>query len=113
MSDALKKIREAREVHFLTGEKFETDAFSTDFVLLFAFLHDELYEGKRCERGTILVIVEDGTYKLCLNDREAKMKGFVTAPSFTAAFQAAERGLGEGTIDWRPEKARGASKWQR
>jgi len=54
--------------------------------------------------GSLLFFCEDGRWKVMVNDRDADQVAFVTGESFEGAIKAAEKGLTNGTLDWRMSK---------
>jgi len=67
--------------------------------------HDAWDDGQVRQRSTITLFIEDGLFKLCLNDREAESSLFVTADSFDECIKKLEKKLnGSEAPDWRPWK---------
>lgn len=67
-------------------------------------------DGTERETGTLLIFVDDGVFKACLNDRDQQGVGFVTCKSLSAALQAADKALREGKVDWRAARAKGGPR---
>lgn len=76
---------------------------TTNYPAIWEYLTLELYEdGKRRQRSTLMVMVEDGGVKCCLNDRDNARSLWVTAASLEAALAALEIALaGEDGAGWR------------
>lgn len=60
--------------------------------------------------GTILMFTEQGSCKVCLNDRDQGAVAFVTGGDHSDALIAADEALRAGTIDWRPSRAKQARR---
>lgn len=61
-------------------------------------------DGSHRPLPTLTVFVEDGVWKLCLNDRAEGEIAFTAGATLTDALNALERGLRDGTLDWRKPK---------
>ncbi len=73
--------------------------------VLWEYLSSEQWEdGSARLTSTLLVFVEEGRVKVCLNDRAAQRKGWVTGVTPEAAFTALEASLAAGNIEWRMDK---------
>lgn len=64
-------------------------------------------DGASRETGTVTLFFEEGLLKACLNDRDSGSSAFISARTFTSLFQAMEKGLLAGSLEWRQ---RGAGK---
>jgi hypothetical protein len=64
-------------------------------------------DGTTRSTGTILIFFEQGSFKLCLNDRDAAQSAFISARTLTEAFLKAEEAVGTGTGDWRSKGPKG------
>lgn len=77
---------------------------------LWSHLADEQYEdGSPRERSTLMVFVEDGLVKLCLNDRDQNRTAWISALTLQEAMGALEKGLAGGRLDWRVKRPQGGS----
>jgi len=56
------------------------------------------------EPGTLLLTTKDGKWSLRLKDPSSKVYAFVVSDSLDEALAVVERGLGDGSLDWRPDK---------
>jgi hypothetical protein len=75
------------------------------FPLLADFLTLTMWpDGSSRALGTALAFVEGDTVKVCLNDKDAGLVCFVSAPTWEQAWLAAEGALEEGRGDWRASK---------
>ena len=70
-------------------------------------------DGQERVTGTILIFVEDGRVKLCLNDRDGDCVAFVSGLTFEEALSSANEGLEGDTLDWRRSKRSGGQKGRR
>jgi hypothetical protein len=61
-------------------------------------------DGAVRETTTILLFVEAGAWKACINDRAEGMVAFVAAGGPRTLLERVEKGLVEGTLDWRPQR---------
>ena len=64
----------------------------------------EWEEGETRETGTILIFVEEGRVKACLNDRDQGLVAFTSGVSVEDVFKSADKGLLADTLDWRPSR---------
>lgn len=84
--------------------KHETsdEAFAKKFPTLLEFLTTAEWEdGTARETSTLTVFIEDGAFKVAVNDRDLKQSIYLTGKTLQDALGAAERALGGGTADWR------------
>lgn len=96
----------------VTGGEFATlfsdDEFVRVYTHLFHFLADTKWDdGGARETATLLLFFDAGRLKGALKDRAASRVAFVTADSVAGLLMTLERGLGEDSLEWRPE-----SKWK-
>jgi len=69
---------------------------------VWAYLADTKYaDGQPRATATLMVIVESGVVKVCLNDRDNDRSAWVSGRSFQEALEALEVGLVGGRTDWR------------
>jgi len=72
---------------------------------LHAFLTEMLWDdNKKRITGTILLFCEDGLWKARLNDRDAKVTGWVSGESYEGLMEGVDRAIGNGSIQWRADK---------
>lgn len=62
-------------------------------------------DGATRRTATLLVMVDEGTLKACLNDRDAERSLWVTGGTFQGLLAAIEERLKEGTGEWRKNQA--------
>jgi len=62
-------------------------------------------DGSPRQTSTLLIFVEEGLCKVCINDRALQRKAWMTGKTPDAAFVALDAALGAGNIEWRPDKA--------
>lgn len=79
----------------------EQDSFRGLYPCLYGFLADLRETTGWQKTGTITVFVENGHYKICLNDRPEKRSAFVTGSTLAATLRAAESGIQSNTVPWR------------
>lgn len=86
-------------------------AFVDDYPALAEYMTLNHWDnGDARETATLLIFVEDGRFKACVNDREESRSGWVSADGFRSLLEAVEKGLREGTIDWRRRGGVGRGK---
>jgi len=107
MSEALRKLRESKKSRRTQAEGFEDSDFTAEHPLLFALLSCEALAGKAVKRGSVTFVVEDGNWKCVVNDKEANEVAFVSGPTFLETLLCVEKGLNEGTLDWRRQREAG------
>lgn len=61
-------------------------------------------EGGTRKTSTLLLFVDAGTLKACLNDRSVGRAAFVSANSLRGLLDALEAGLMEDALEWRSSK---------
>lgn len=77
-------------------------AFRAKFPALVEFLTELAFEdGTPREPSTLLTFIEDGVWKLCLNDRALGRTLWVSGDTFTSTVESMERSLEDGTGCWR------------
>ena len=70
--------------------------------VLTAYLVDHEYaDGSARQVATLLVFTEDGSWKVCLNDRSQGRSAWCSGPSVREALMSLERALTDGTASWR------------
>ena len=78
---------------------------------LWEFLTVERWEDEATRTtGTLLMFCEDGKVKLCLNDRDQDLVGFVTGSTLEEVLKVAEKSLVDDTVDWRKSRRQGGGK---
>jgi hypothetical protein len=79
--------------------------FEKDWPYLAAFLKDVTWDdGTLRETGTMLIFVQEGYLKCCLNDRALDRSCFLCAPTLDVLFDLCETGLESDKLDWRAKK---------
>lgn len=58
-------------------------------------------DGTPRETSTLLVFIDGGKWKCCVNDRDVPRSAFVTADTLATLLVAVEKGLREDSLDWR------------
>jgi len=62
-----------------------------------------------------MLIVEDGKWKACVNDRDNSRSAWLEAPTFNDLCARLELGIGSGSLDWRQTKkpvSNGFGNWK-
>jgi len=79
-----------------------------DFPEFYEHLTATAYEdGGARVTSTLLIFVDNGVLKLCLNDRDNGRSAFFTATDLMSAIHAMESALRENTVDWRSKRQSG------
>jgi hypothetical protein len=80
-----------------------TDEVLRDLPSLASFLCDVTWEdGSDRVPGTVLLFVQDGRIKACLNDKASSRVCFLTAQTVLDVLHAADEAVDSGHADWRP-----------
>lgn len=79
------------------------------FKSLYASLHEFLTEhewddGKSRKTGTVMILVEDGWWKLWVHDRDGKASAWFTGNCLDDVMSAVEDALDAGSVAWRPDR---------
>lgn len=75
---------------------------------LWEFLtHRQWDDGTPRQPGSVTVFYEDGVWKACLNDRDAGLVAFRTAPTPIELAVSLEGALARDTLEWRRSTAQG------
>ncbi len=86
-------------------------AFERALPALWEYLTLRTYDdGSPRQAATLLVFVEDGTWKVCLSDREAQRSAWAAAETFQSALSALEASVASGAVQWRtarPQQGKG------
>lgn len=70
------------------------------------YLSLDLVEGKPRQTATLLVFVESGRWRACVNDRDSESSFFRSSESFLGLLESLESALSNGTADWRARPQR-------
>lgn len=70
----------------------------------------EWEDGKERETASLTVFFGEGLLKACISDKDAGLVAFVSGESLEGLLQALERGLAEGTLDWRRQREAGGGR---
>ena len=101
MAQFVKRAEQARDAA-KTGERASDAAFRARYPALYEWLSlDQYDDGQPRETATLLVFLDDGAFKVCLNDRDQGRSLWATGGSFDASLQALEAFLATGEGDWR------------
>lgn len=89
-----------------TGSSKPVDSlFSSKSPALFEYLTEDKWEdGKPRPTATLLVFAEQGVFKACVNDRANGVIAWFSDERFQGLLEAVERGLADGTAEWRASK---------
>lgn len=81
------------------------------FPVLVEYLSCEQWDdGTARQSSTLLLFIEEGCFKLCLNDRAASRKAWVSGRTAEEAFSTLESALAAGGVEWRQDKPSGRRK---
>lgn len=78
-----------------------TPGFVDLYPHLAEFLVKSRGDGQKATTGTITLFLEQGQFKLCLNDRPLSRSTFISGGSLQQALAAADAALGSHRIKWR------------
>lgn len=88
--------RRPKEARFIDHD------FEAKYPTLAEYMTCTVYDDNKYRRtATLLLFVDDGVLRLCLNDRDTNRSAFVTAGTMEEALSAMEMGLLDGSLDWR------------
>lgn len=91
--------------------KVEDPQFKRLYPLLFEYLTCDTWDdGTTRETSTLLLFVDAGVLKGCVNDRAMGRNLFVAAESLSGLLGAANEALGETSPGWRATKTYAAKK---
>lgn len=87
-------------------------AFAGTYPLLWEHLSATKFaDGSPRETSTLLVFFDGQGWKVALKDRAEGEVAFITTQELSLAWDVLERGLGAGTLDWKPDQfARGKGR---
>ena len=81
------------------------DSLSVLFPTLSEFLSEQRWaDGSQRLTGTVLIMVDDGVWKMCLHDRHSALSAWLSAPSWSMLLDVAERKVVAAEVDWRKDK---------
>jgi len=84
---------------------FDDLDFRTKYGNIHSYLTETAYDGGQTRvTSTLLIFVEEGCLKLCINDRDNNRSCFVSAPTLSALLAALEDGLAQETLEWRTRR---------
>jgi len=76
--------------------------FASQYPVLATYLGDEAYDdGAPRRTSTLLLFVQDGLWKACLNDRAAGRSAWVSGEMLTEALSSLENALRTERASWR------------
>ncbi len=58
-------------------------------------------DGTSRETSTVSLFIEDGKWKVAVNDRDLRRSAYVTGDTLQGVLSLAEKGLANHTLDWR------------
>lgn len=88
------------------GGKSVESEFATLHTCLAEYLTSEAWEdGSARITSSLLIFVEGGLYKACLNDRALERTGWATGPSLEACLASLDAAIASDGIEWRKSKA--------
>lgn len=102
MNDAIgRKVARPDTGAAESSAEVSTPAFEREYPKLYRFLVEKRGTGQTYSTGCLVLFVEAGCYKLCLNDRPYNRSAFVSGKTFGLALGAAEAGISSGRVQWR------------
>lgn len=96
-----------------TGElgAIAKSSFAKEYPALFDYMSEtKLPTGGKRETTTILLFVEQGFLKACINDRAYGCVSFVSGEELEALLRSVEERLATDTMEWRVSGSRGRAK---
>jgi len=105
MAKFVTRRRASEESSSGVGPSLRDREFVKSYPALHEFLTLQAWEdGEVRVTGTLFLFVEEGMWKLCLNDRDAGCVAFVAAKTFTEVLSCAEEKYIADSLDWRLSK---------
>jgi hypothetical protein len=103
----LKRVQESeRSVESQLGA--EWSLFKSRHPALAEYLEVDAWEdGRPRQTSTLLLFLEDGVVKACLNDRDADRALWVSGGSVAGVLESLEAALSGGTGEWRTRAVNG------
>jgi hypothetical protein len=83
------------------GAKASDPALEKTCPTLHAFMCEVEEDGKPRSPSSLVVFTEEGSWKVCLTERDAGLQLWRTAETLQKALQAIEKALAGGNADWR------------
>jgi len=69
---------------------------------LYSYLTERVYgDGKSRVTSTLLIFLEDGVLRICINDRDNNRSAFITGQTIDEALASIEAKLCGDTMEWR------------
>lgn len=97
----VKKIESCDLGTVNVGQRLDPE-FPKSFPALFEYLTSDAWEdGKPRQRATLLLLIEDGSLKGCLNDRALERSLWATGASVGGVLLALERAVQSDSAEWR------------
>jgi hypothetical protein len=104
--------RDTRSASDTAGGPLSPDLFSTAYPGLLEMLSSVKWpDGSRRASSTLLIFLDQGQAKLCLNDRDQGLTAWVSGSSISEALASLEASLQTERLEWR--KPTGNTKRQR
>jgi len=86
----------------LPSAEFSDDQFRSRFATLYSYLVDQVWDdGSTRETSTLLIFLDAGVLKGCVNDRAMGRNLFVAATSLQGLLVAANEALSSDSPGWR------------
>jgi len=104
------KYRDKQKITGITPEDgflVEDESFRAAYPAMAEFMMGD--EGTPPEDGktaTLLLFVEEGLFKVCLNDRAQDVSGWASGATFDQVLASLESALQDGTLAWRSRPTR-------
>lgn len=83
-------------------DPYDDPAFRSEFPSLHEYLTQAKWDdGSLRTTSTLLIFIDQGVLRLCLNDRENSRSCFFTAAEFGEGMAKLESALATGKVEWR------------
>lgn len=105
MDSAVERLLDPSKSQMMPSSTVDDEYLAGQCPLLFAMMSVTNFNGSPRRTSTLLLFDEDGQFKICLNDRQRALVGFLTIDSTEDVFQQVEAALREEKIAWRPARA--------
>lgn len=94
--------KKRKRVESANGQSLERGAFGEKYPAIWEYMTATVGSGGTARTtSTLLLFVEDGAVKVCVNDRDREENAFWSEQSLEAVLEAVEVDLSAGQGDWR------------
>lgn len=74
---------------------------------LVEYLTRRVVDGQQIQTATLLLFAEEGSWKVCLNDRASELVAFRAGQTVQEALDSLEAALADNSLDWRGRRGSG------